>query len=542
MCGSPACKKSTPASSRNLSPRKALFLSALLVLFLSACLALATPPIATRDEASIYTAGAQTNSVHLTLEAGETSVALLTRLARQSSNTPTPPATVPGLTSTAATLPASPLVSPPVTITSLATTTPAPSPTISQRCDQAQFLLDITIPPGSSLPVGAAFLKVWRIQNIGSCTWTSNYILVFAGGDPLGSTTFLPFPNTVVPGQTVDLSVSLSAPNIPGTYQGSWLLRNPSGATFGMGPGGIEPLQVRINTVRFSVPGQFEYDLVANYCTAFWQSAVGARPCPGNSSDSGGSVILIDRPAMENGRPNEPGLWVRPNQDRSGWLSAQYPVYTVARSDHFLAEAGCLANSPGCNLVFQLDYRSLDGFSGRLGSWREDYDGQVSLIDVDLSALAGRSVLLILSVMNNGAAGEANGVWLGPRVANRSVAFNMALDWIQEVPGEPICNALQVFLTGPSSAQAVAYSCAFGQLELGRTPLTGEEFNQLAGYLSQLQTFKGNVFRAGTFFPTSSRFTLYGYGRLNASDADIQAINSLATRLLGRITGNAIIQ
>jgi hypothetical protein len=126
-----------------------------------------------------------------------------------------------------------------------------------------------------------------------------------------------------------------------------------------------EPLQVRINAVQLSVPGQFEYDLAANYCAAFWQSAAGARPCPGNSADAGGLVILVDRPAMENGRPNEPGLWVRPNQDRSGWLSAQYPAYTVARGDHFLAEAGCLANSPGCNLVFQLDYRSLDGFSGR---------------------------------------------------------------------------------------------------------------------------------------------------------------------------------
>jgi hypothetical protein len=156
--------------------------------------------------------------------------------------------------------------------------------------------------------------------------------------------------------------------------------------------------------------------------------------------------------------------------------------------------------------------------------------------------LGRRSVLLILSVSNNGAAGDANGIWLAPRVENRTTPFNLALDWIQEVPGEPICNALEVFLTGPASAQAVAYSCASGQIELGRTPLTGEEFNQLAGYLSQLQTFKGNVFRAGTIYPTSSRFTLYGYGRLSASDADIQAINSLATRLLGRITGNVIIQ
>jgi hypothetical protein len=232
---------------------------------------------------------------------------------------------------------------------------------------------------------------------------------------------------------------------------------------------------------------------------------------------------------------------VRPNQDRSGWLSAQYPAYTVERRDRFLAEVGCLANSPGCSLIFQLDYRGLDGFSGRLGSWREDYDGQASSIDIDLSALAGRSVLLILSVSNNGAAGDANGIWLAPRIENRTTPFNLALDWTQEVPGEPICNALQVFLTGPSSAQAEAYSCASGQVELGRTSLTGEEFNQLSGYLSQLQTFKGDVYRAGTIYPTSSRFTLYGYGRLNASDADIRAINSLAARLFGRITGTAII-
>ena len=48
-------------------------------------------------------------------------------------------------------------------------------------CDQAQFVSDLTAPDGAAFAPGAAFTKTWRLANIGTCTWTSAYNLVWAG-------------------------------------------------------------------------------------------------------------------------------------------------------------------------------------------------------------------------------------------------------------------------------------------------------------------------------------------------------------------------
>ncbi|NIP41529.1 MAG: hypothetical protein GWN00_05010, partial [Aliifodinibius sp.] len=31
-----------------------------------------------------------------------------------------------------------------------------------------------------------AFTKVWRLQNVGTCTWTADYDMVFISGDRMG--------------------------------------------------------------------------------------------------------------------------------------------------------------------------------------------------------------------------------------------------------------------------------------------------------------------------------------------------------------------
>jgi peptidoglycan hydrolase-like protein with peptidoglycan-binding domain len=42
---------------------------------------------------------------------------------------------------------------------------------------------------------------------------------------------------TVAPGQTIDVSVNLTAPAAAGTYKGNWKLREPGGAVFGLSTG-----------------------------------------------------------------------------------------------------------------------------------------------------------------------------------------------------------------------------------------------------------------------------------------------------------------
>ena len=64
----------------------------------------------------------------------------------------------------------------------------------------------------------------------------------------MGGTTALRLPAYIAPGQSADISVSLTAPSTPGHYTGYWMLRNPAGALFGSGDGANEPFYVDIYT------------------------------------------------------------------------------------------------------------------------------------------------------------------------------------------------------------------------------------------------------------------------------------------------------
>ena len=117
-----------------------------------------------------------------------------------------------------------------------ATSTPIqPTNTAVSYCDWVAFVKDVTIPDGTQFSAGEVFTKTWRLQNRGTCTWTSDYMLVYTSGDQMGSTTAVRLPGNVAPGQTVDVSVTLTAPNVNGFQRSYWMLRNPSGALFGSG-------------------------------------------------------------------------------------------------------------------------------------------------------------------------------------------------------------------------------------------------------------------------------------------------------------------
>jgi hypothetical protein len=113
-------------------------------------------------------------------------------------------------------------------------------------CDWAAFVKDVTIPDGTQFSAGEAFTKTWRLQNRGTCTWTPDYMLVYTSGDQMGSTTAVRLPGNVAPGQTVDVSVTLTAPAVNGYQRSYWMLRNPSGALFGSGNKANEAFYVEI--------------------------------------------------------------------------------------------------------------------------------------------------------------------------------------------------------------------------------------------------------------------------------------------------------
>jgi hypothetical protein len=108
----------------------------------------------------------------------------------------------------------------------------------------------VTVPDGSQFPPGTGFVKTWRVQNSGSCTWDGRYRMVHVGGSRLGAISdSFAIPATVAPGQTIDLSVSLAAPAEPGNYQSDWQFSNPQNVRFGAGRNN-SPLWARITVTQ----------------------------------------------------------------------------------------------------------------------------------------------------------------------------------------------------------------------------------------------------------------------------------------------------
>ncbi|HEY47737.1 MAG: hypothetical protein AMJ88_05815 [Anaerolineae bacterium SM23_ 63] len=127
------------------------------------------------------------------------------------------------------------------------TPTLSPTPTIDDAaCNRVEFVTDVTIEDDTALAPEATFLKVWRLRNVGECTWTTDYALVFVDGDQMDGDDEIALPRDVAPEETVDLSVELKAPEAEGSYQGNWQLRNDAGRLFGIGEEWDEAFWVKI--------------------------------------------------------------------------------------------------------------------------------------------------------------------------------------------------------------------------------------------------------------------------------------------------------
>lgn len=111
---------------------------------------------------------------------------------------------------------------------------PIPDVDLANCTNSFEFVQDLTIPDDTVFPPGAEFTAAWRLRNNGTCPWTEEYALASVGGDPMTEELQVPLPSVVAPGQTVDASVVLTAPLIPGTYRGNWQVSNAAGEPFGI--------------------------------------------------------------------------------------------------------------------------------------------------------------------------------------------------------------------------------------------------------------------------------------------------------------------
>jgi hypothetical protein len=105
---------------------------------------------------------------------------------------------------------------------------------LSTCTNSSEFVQDLSIPDGTVFGPGNQFTASWRLRNNGTCPWGEGYGLTFVGGEQLGGATTVPLPEVVAPGQTVDASVDLIAPEQPGTYRSNWQVSDANGQPFGI--------------------------------------------------------------------------------------------------------------------------------------------------------------------------------------------------------------------------------------------------------------------------------------------------------------------
>lgn len=378
---------------------KLIISACLLSLLMAACTLPSNSPDAVATIQAVYTAQSGTVTVL------ETQPGVIT--------TPIPQPTI-----TFPTLP--PITSiPSLTPTQQAPTQPPPTQKPpSSYCDWAAFIKDVSVDDGAAFAPGEKFTKTWRLANIGTCTWTGSYSLVFSSGNSMGGSAVNSIPTPVNPGQYVDISVQLTAPSTLDNYRGYWLLRNGAGTLFGLGGSAKDPFYVDINVVSSMTT---VFDFAENYCTADWRSGAGDLGCPGNASGKKGYVSQLVNPQLENGQKFKGlGLLTVPQKVDKGVLEGYFQPFTVKSGDRFKSIINCAYLANGCNVIFRLDYQIDGGPIKTIWKFTEVYEGQFYTVDSDLSPLAGKNVVFILTVLANGSATYDKPVWADPRIERLS--------------------------------------------------------------------------------------------------------------------------
>ncbi len=407
-------------------------LLSILVLALSACLPGFSTPQA-EQPGQVETSAYSTISAMSTQAAFETLVAQLTQVSQpldtavpadtQAATDVSPTSTEAPTATATNTLEPIPTLTPIPSLTPVPSLTPMPPSPTPLPCYRLGFVKDVSVPDGATFTPNQTFVKTWRIQNTGSCTWSSDFDLLFVGGNQMGAPTAADLNATVRPGDIIDLSVTMISPNTGGDYTGKWMMRSASGVVFGYGAYADQAFWVKINVSGSSEPGEWDdahkRDFVYNYCAATWRTEDGYLPCPSAGNDfSNGSITRTYSPVLEGGYHDDEGTIITiPNSGSSGRIVGRYPALRVRAGDTFSALVGCMNDSEDCDVTFEVQYR-IEGESERtsLGTWDEEYDGDYTSIGINLDDLDGKDVEFYLMVYNNGSSRDDRAFWEAVRI------------------------------------------------------------------------------------------------------------------------------
>ncbi len=205
----------------------------MMFLVLAAVLLTACGPSAEENSAAVLTQAAQIFSDSLTQTAAVAPpTATASPVPPSATNTPLSPTNTPTITGTLPTSTASPTQQ---------QSSGGGSGGTKPGCVRAELGYE-TIPDGTKLDIGQTFTKIWTFKNVGTCTWTQAFSLVWQQGEAFGTKGTIPFSAftdvDILPGEHLTVEVKMQAPGTAGTYKGYWLLRSDGGILFGLGPDG----------------------------------------------------------------------------------------------------------------------------------------------------------------------------------------------------------------------------------------------------------------------------------------------------------------
>jgi len=384
-----------------ISPR-IIFIHAIMGFVLAACNLPRGTVSPTGPSAAAYTAAAQTVSAQLTA-------------AVQGPKTPSAKTATPQTTGVQI---ASETPSP---LTSTPQGTPGET---EQPCNHLTFVKDVTYPDGSNVPPGETFTKTWRLKNSGTCPWTSGYALVFGRGHAMGGPASVPLTDKEIPpGETVDVSVDLQAPEETGTYQGYWKLRSNGGQTFGYGED-AKAFWVKVDVVEGSGV-VFDFNVQAE--EAAWGSGVLPVDFDGPGEDvlvfgsrSGAGEPFVDvktEQPLENGKVSGHLLVAYPPVSEGGYIIGRYPEFHVNPGDVLTGRVGLIKNPDGScgsgDVRYRISYteREESAPPDDLWTWNEICDGEMKSFQLALDDVEGESIQIYLVVVANTAAEDHFAVW-----------------------------------------------------------------------------------------------------------------------------------
>jgi len=274
-----------------------------------------------------------------------------------------------------------------------------PSPTPTKKTSATPFvstgsqclaasLSDETIPDDTLMAPGQSFEKAWVLTNMGTCTWTENFALVFHHGDSMSAVQNTPLAGWVEPGKSVTLTLGMTAPSEGGSHIGFWSLLSPDGVYFGPSANGV--FWVRIN-VSGEVP------------TSTVKTIIGSSGSAGSDGSTNSATVSGDDTGNDSWRGISAFSYAQLRDDVvvTGVTLDLSQIYTV-EGDPF-SDLGCL----NIYISYSSDYYSASGnplwifcsVADLSGSARYGGPNAISVIQ---NTLSGSQIQLILQFDQEG--------------------------------------------------------------------------------------------------------------------------------------------